>query len=428
MILKLYQLLTSVAAPFIELYLHKRKKNGKEDAQRFEERFGNAAFPRPEGSLIWVHAASVGESLSILPMIQKLLDKLENTHLLLTTGTTTSAKMIESRLPDRAFHQYVPIDTTPSVNRFLKHWKPDLAIWVESELWPNLVVQTAKQCPLMLANGRMSDSSYRNWRKYRSLSQQVLSRFSLVLPQSKHDGERFENLGARNVKYLGNIKFDAPPLPSDSQKMGEIVNMIGQRPVWLAASTHEGEEKIVASVHKEIKENHPELLTIIAPRHPKRLDDIMETIKESDLNIAVRSRNDEITEDTDIYIADTIGEMGILYRLVPIVFIGGTLVEHGGQNPLEAARLNCVIIYGPYMDNFIEIRRELEERNAAISITNETSLKNAVEEVIFDHEKQEDLMQKSSDLVKEKSGVVDAYITEITPYLDRIAVKNNEAS
>ncbi|MDA0782270.1 MAG: 3-deoxy-D-manno-octulosonic acid transferase [Rickettsiales bacterium] len=428
MLLKLYKFLTFIGSPLIDLYLFKRKKTGKEDSKRFPERLGYPAFPRPEGTLVWVHAASVGEALSVLPIIKKLSDSNEDTNFLLTTGTTTSAKLIESRLPDKAFHQFVPVDMPLAVRRFLKHWKPDLALWVESELWPNLVTQTGKKCKMILVNGRISDNSYRKWLRYKSLGQQILRCFTLTLPQSKLDAERFEALGAGNVKYFGNIKFDAPALPSDSQKMGELVSQVGERPVWLASSTHENEEVIIANIHKELKEENPNLLTIIAPRHPKRMAEIVKDIKETGLNIAVRSKEEPIEEETDIYIADTLGELGIFYRLVSIVFIGGSLVDKGGQNPLEAARLDCTIIYGPYMDNFKEIKHELEEAEAVICVNNKSDLKNTIEELIKDHERQDELAKSARKLVDEKAGVLDSYVKEINTYLEQITGKKDKAA
>jgi len=428
MILKLYRLLTYIAGPAIDIYLQKRKKLGKEDALRFDERLGKAAFPRPDGTVVWIHAASVGEALSVLPIIKKLAEHYPGTNFLLTTGTITSAKIIESRLPDNTFHQYVPVDKITAVRRFLRHWKPNLALWVESELWPNLVTETARYCPIIMVNGRISDNSYKSWQNYSSFSKEVLSRFSLCLPQSKHDAERFEKLGARNVKYLGNIKFDAPPLPSDPQKMGEILTMIGQRQIWMAASTHSPEERMIAEIHKELKETHPDLLTIIAPRHPKRMEDIIELLKDLELNIAVRSKNDEITEDTDIYLADTIGELGVFYRMVPIVFIGGSIANKGGQNPLEAARLDCTIVYGPHMDNFIEIKRELEDKHASLIAKDKGELFRIIDEMTNDHDKQESLAKAALDVIKEKQGVTDKIIEEIKPYIERVSSPKNEAA
>lgn len=425
MILRLYQLITCIAGPLIDLYLLKRKKEGKEDPQRYRERSGYAASPRPAGMLLWVHAASVGESLSVLPLIKKLATQYPDGNILLTTGTVTSARLVASRLPDNAFHQYVPVDHILAVSRFLKHWQPNLALWVESELWPNLVTETGKYCPMILINGRISDDSYVKWQRYKALGQHMLSRFALALPQSEHDAKRLEELGARNVKYIGNIKFDAPPLAADPKKMGELINEIGDRQVWLAASTHPGEEDIIGQIHEQLKEAHPELLTIIVPRHPQRSKDIARELSRRKLKIAVRSEGQKAGVETDIYIADTMGELGIFYRLVPIVFIGGSLVEHGGQNPLEAARLECAIILGPHMENFTEITRELEQKNAVISVTGKDQLRQAVDELFNAPDQQHALSSAAMAAVEEKNGVLDAVIEEITPYIQKISSNSN---
>jgi 3-deoxy-D-manno-octulosonic-acid transferase len=428
MLLKIYTLLTFIGSPFIDLYLLKRRKNGKEDAIRFAERFGYAAFPRPQGTLVWIHAASVGETLSVLPIINKLSESHKDVHFLLTTGTVTSAKLIETRLPQRAFHQYIPVDMPLAVKRFLKHWQPNLALWVESELWPNLVTQTGQKCPMILVNGRISDNSYLKWQRYKSLGKEILKNFALILPQSKLDAERFENLGAENVKYLGNIKYDAPALSSDPKKMSELLKQVGERPVWLAASTHKNEEYMIASIHKELKEDYPNLLTIIAPRHPKRANEIIEDIKEIGLNVVVRSKEQPITADTDIYLADTLGELGTFYRLVPIVFIGGSLVNNGGQNPLEPAKLDCSIIYGLHMDNFKEIKYEMEQANAALCVKDQSDLKQTVHEMIMDSRKQEELAQAARKVVDSKAGVLDAYVEQINSYLNDVKNTSSEAT
>ncbi|MDB2415069.1 3-deoxy-D-manno-octulosonic acid transferase [Rickettsiales bacterium] len=421
MLLKLYQIMTSLAAPLIGLYLLHRKKLGKEDPLRFRERLGKASVPRPNNKpLLWIHAASVGESLSVMPVINKISQTYPNITILLTTGTVSSAKMVESRLPDNAFHQYVPIDRILIIRRFLNYWRPNLAIWVESELWPNLVTETGKYCPMILLNGRISDSSFKKWKRYYSLGKHILSRFSLSLAQSKHDAARLEELGARNVKYIGNLKFDSAALPADPKKMGDMVAPIGERPVWLAASTHAGEEEMVAAVHKQLKEKHPDLLTIIAPRHPQRSNEILDMLTDLGLSVSRRSFEQTIKDETDIYLADTLGEMGIFYRLVPTVFIGGSLVEHGGQNPLEAARLECAIVFGPYMDNFAEIRNELLNNNAALKVRNEDELRDAIDELIVDHDKHDQLASAALDLMDSKIGVLDKTMEELASHIEKI--------
>ncbi len=417
--LKLYQILTTLAAPLIGFYLYKRKLNGKEDPVRFQERLGNASIQRPQGQLIWIHAASVGESISVLPLIEKLGTKYTNANFLITTGTVTSAKLIATRMPPRTIHQFVPVDRLLYVRRFLKHWQPDLALWVESELWPSLVTEVAKICPLILINGRMSEGSFGKWQKYGGFIKQLLSSFSLCLAQSQPDADRLIALGAGNVKYAGNIKYDAPPLQADNKKLAEISAMIGSRPVWVAASTHKGEELIIANVHKQLKVTYPNLLTIIIPRHPTRGEEVFNEVVNIGLEAALRSHEDKIADKTEIYIADTMGELGIFYRLAKIVFIGGSLVEHGGQNPLEPARLGCVIIVGAHTFNFTEIKREFTEKNAIITVNNQEELQTEIATLFENNERTESLIKNALELVQEKNNILDNIIGEIAIFVCR---------
>lgn len=416
--LKLYRWLIYLAGPFIDLYLISRRKIGKEDSKRFSERLGRASFPKPVGPLVWIHAASVGEAVSVLPLINAILDKDKSINVLLTTGTVTSAKVLEERLPNRAFHQYVPIDKVVTVRRFLDHWNPDVALWVESELWPNLIIETHKTgCPMIQVNARISENSFETWKRASSLAEKMLNCFALSLAQSEIDAERLEKLGSKHVKYIGNLKFDAPALPADPKETGNLLSMIGERPLWMAVSTHEGEETIVAKVHKKLKEEHGQILTIIVPRHPNRTREILEEIDAiGDLKVAVRSNGEGIDDTVDIYIADTVGELGIFLRLTGIVFMGGSLVDHGGQNPLEAARLECAIISGPNLKNFVQIYKELKNENAYIEVKNAEALEDAVDELLKDHEKLESLSAKSLDLVESKQGLVNGYMQEMDQF------------
>lgn len=422
---KLYQFLTSIAGPFIDLYLMKRRRKGKEDAERFPERLGKPSFPRPSGPLVWVHAASVGEAMSVQPLIKSIIDNHSSVHVLVTTVTVTSAHILEKRLPKRTFHQYVPVDRTTVVRRFLKHWKPDFALWVESELWPNLIIETHKTgCPMVQVNATISSDSLKKWQRAKKLAAKMLGCFSLTLPQTQDDAKRLEELGAKNVQFLGNLKFDAPALPADPKATGELVNMISERQVWVAASTHDGEEEIIAGVHEKLKETHPSMITIIAPRHPERGQAIANMLKQKKLKYAVRSKEEKIEEDTDIYIADTVGELGLFYRLTGLVFIGGSLVPHGGHNPLEAARLECAIITGPYIDTFSRVYKELFEVSAAIKVADGAELFEQVDNLLVDLEAQEKYSEASLKLVESKSGVLDQYAEALTPYLTPF--KNND--
>jgi len=351
----LYRAGTELLGPAIELWLKRRLARGKEDPARLPERLGRPGRARPPGRLIWLHAASVGEAMSVLPLIDRLLAARADASVLLTTGTVTSARLMAARLPARAFHQFVPVDRPSAVRRFLDHWRPDLALFVESELWPNLVGETAKRGrPMALVNARLSERSFRRWRRFGWLVRPLLGAFRLTLAQSEADAERLGALGAPEVRCLGNLKSAGLPLGADEAALAELRLAVGARPRWLAASTHPGEEAIAADVHRRLAGRFPGLLTAIAPRHPERGPELART-----LGLAVGRRAAGEPPGADAYLADTLGEMGLLFRLCPVVFVGGSLVPHGGQNPLEPARLGCAVLFGPHMRNFAEAEARL---------------------------------------------------------------------
>jgi 3-deoxy-D-manno-octulosonic-acid transferase len=418
--LYLYRCLTLLATPFVHLLLLKRRLTGKEHPQRLPERFGKAGFPRPQGALIWLHAASVGEAHSVVPLIKQLLDQFPQANVLLTTGTVTSAQMMEAKLPERAYHQFVPVDTWLAVGRFLHHWKPDVAIWTESEIWPNLILMThAQRIPMALLNARMSLKSYHLWLRFPGIIRPLVRAFDLICPQSADDAERYASFGATHMQQLGNLKHDAPPLPADSKEMAALLAQMGDRPAWVASSTHNGEEALLAEAHSTLAPDHPSLLTIIIPRHANRGPRIAAELAEKGLQVALRSRGEPITETTDIYVADTMGELGIFYRLASIVFIGGSLVPHGGQNPLEPARLDCALITGPHTDNFTAICSELEARKALLRVQNTQELAQQVGSLLRDHSQQEALAQTALRLAEDKQGVLTHVTTALQPLLKK---------
>lgn len=424
MLFGLYRHTSRLLSPAVVLWLKKRQREGKEDKVRVSERTGHASFPRPKGPLVWVHAASVGESMSILPFIDGLLARYPDISVLLTTVTVTSAKVMESRLPDRAYHQYMPVDTPGAVRRFVRHWTPDTAIFVESELWPNLIRETHKTgCPLVLLNARLSEKSYKTWQRLAGTARGLVQCFSLILAQSQADAERFRALGAADARYIGNLKYFALPLPSDAKETGRLLSMIGQRYVWLAASTHPGEEEMVAEAHKHIAESFGSLLTIIVPRHASRGEGIQDMLEDMKLKVSRRSAEEPIADDTNIYLADTMGELGMLYRLTGIVFMGGTLADKGGQNPLEAARLNCAIILGPHMENFAAIAREMEEHDACVRARNPEALADMVTTLLRDTERQEKLARAAETVVKGKKELLEQTLEALDPFLEKKATR-----
>jgi 3-deoxy-D-manno-octulosonic-acid transferase len=351
--LTIYRAVAQALAPAAEVVLRARARHGKEDRFRLSERFGKPGLARPAGELIWIHGASVGECLSVLPLIDALLATPERS-VLLTSGTVTSAELMRDRLPQRAFHQFIPLDSPRAVERFLDHWKPDAGLFVDSELWPNLLLSAhTRGVKLALVNGRMSARSYRGWRRSPRTARHLLSCFDICLAQDDLSAERLRLLDAKDVRISGNLKADASPLPPDEQKTAALVAAIGLRPVLLAASTHPGEDETVLPAHDSLRRRFANLLTIIVPRHVARGAEIAMLC--GTRKAVRRSKNELPTGETAVYIVDTMGELTMFYRIAPFAFIGGSLVPHGGQNPLEAAQLTRAVMAGPYTENFASI-------------------------------------------------------------------------
>lgn len=356
------------ARSFAERKLKERLAEGKEDAERLDERRGIATAPRPDGPLVWFHAASVGESIAILELIRRLLEERDDLHVLVTTGTVTSANVMANRLPERAIHQYAPLDAKPFVTAFLDHWKPDVAIWTESELWPTLVVEThTRGVPMLLLNARMSKASHDKWRFARGMARDLLSRFKQALVQDNLTMVYLRRLGmpTSRMKVMGTLKEGSAALPCDETDRAAMAAELAGRPVWLAASTHEGEEKMVLQAHRMAMRSSPRLLLILVPRHPERGDEIAAHLQSEGWRFTRRTADETTSDDANVYLADTMGEMGLWYRLSPISFVGGSLVAIGGHNPFEPAALGSAILHGPYVTNFVDIYDRLRDGGAA---------------------------------------------------------------
>jgi 3-deoxy-D-manno-octulosonic-acid transferase len=373
----LYRLLSILFLPLIYIYLVFRLIKGKEDKNHFKERLGFPGTVRPKGKVYWIHSVSVGESNSAFVLINKLLDDNIDITILFTSTTITSASSIKSAIYNnpRIIHQFLPVDDIFSAKRFIKYWKPRKSIFIESEIWPNLIYEAAKSgSKLALINARISIRSTKRWLSLHNMGFNVLKHFQISFAQSLSDKERLISLGLRNTKYIGNLKSCARTLDFDETKLNDLSKHIGVRKFWLASSTHKGEEEIIINIHQKLKKYHNDILTIIAPRHPARLGDIIKIIPEH-LSVAIRSRGDKISSDTDIYIADTFAELGLLYKLSNISFIAGSLKDNiGGHNPFEALKLGSAVISGSYLANFIEIYDNLKDNNAAIIVKDEEEL------------------------------------------------------
>ena len=345
-----YRLFTHALTPLVPIALRQRALRGKEDRERMRERLGHAGRARPGGQLIWIHGASVGETLAILPLIDALLEEADRT-VLVTSGTVTSAKLMAERLPPRALHQFAPVDAPSVTARFLDHWRPDAALFVDSEIWPNILTGARmRSIPLALINGRISARSFAGWRRFRRSAARLFANYDVCLAQDAATAERLSALGARRVEVTGSLKADAAPLPADPTRLNALLEAIGSRPVLLAVSTHPGEDETILPAHDALRRQHSDLLTIIAPRHPERGGEIM--MLAGDRATRQRSKSELPDSNTAVYVADTLGELGLFYRLAPFAFIGGSLIPHGGQNPLEPARLHCAVMTGPHTQNF----------------------------------------------------------------------------
>lgn len=376
-LLAVYRGLGYVAEPALRLLVAWRTRHHKEDAARRGERYGRPSAERPDGALIWVHAASVGETNAVLPLIGHL--SAPGRTILLTTTTVTSAQIAERRLPEEAIHQYVPFDVVPAIRRFLDHWRPDLSLFVESEIWPAILSELdRRKVPRAIVNGRLSERSWQRWRKRPAVAAAIFGMVQLCLTQTEEDASRFGDLGVSTAAATGNLKFDGDPPPSDEAALAALATATAGRPTWIAASTHPGEDAIAVDVHQRLMPAFPGLLTLIAPRHPIRGADIADLVEARGIGVARRSQNTPVTADVGVYIADTIGEMGVFYRLAPIAFVGGSLVPFGGHNPIEPAQLNAALIAGPHVQNFNDIYRDLRQADAIITVEDAGTLAHAI--------------------------------------------------
>lgn len=363
----LWQGIGRLAMPILPALLARRRRIGKEDAERWPEKLGRAGLARPDGPLVWLHAASVGETIAAIALIRRLAKR--GATLLLTTGTVTSAAIAAERLKGLVLHQYAPLDAAPAVGRFLDHWQPDLALTVESELWPaKIAALAARDVPLVVINGRLSPRSASAWARLPVASRAVFGRLALVLAQSEGDAARFRAAGARRVEAVGNLKFDAVAPPDAAEKRAALAAALAGRPLWLAASTHDPEETIVAEAHRRVAAFVPDLATVIVPRHPARGGAIAADLAARGFRVARRGADEMPGLGTEIYVADTLGELGLLYRLAPVAFVGGTLDDSGGHNPIEPALLDCAVLHGPGVVNAEESFAALDAAGGAVQV------------------------------------------------------------
>lgn len=415
-----YRVAGVCAYPLMSPYLTYRALKGKEDRKRRLERFGYASQPRPHGPLIWVHAASVGETNAVIPLIRELLRR--EIHVLLTTGTVTSAEVVANRLGDDVIHQYVPLDLKFPIKRFIAYWHPDAAITAESEMWPTTMAELARRnIPQIRVNGRLSDRSFNRWQRNSKVAELLFGKLSLVVARSDLDAERFLDLGSWPVVISGNLKGDTDPPPVDPDTLARYRAQIGDRRTWAAVCTFNGEEEAAAFVHRALKPRNQQL-TIIVPRHPERGDEIESMLVEKGLKVARRSRNDEITPETDIFLGDTIGEMGLYLRLTEISFIGRSLSEEGGQNPMESSMIGCAVLSGPNVQNFRETYQHIIRKGGARMIRDVEMLAKAVHYLMTNDIARRKMIDCGHEAVQDMRGALSTTIKALEPYLNPLTV------
>lgn len=414
--LRLYRRLSALATPLYGAMIGRRLKQGKEDPARIGERRGIPTADRPAGSLIWIHGASVGEVLAAAELIERL--RALGIRILLTSGTVTAAAMVERRFPNDVIHQYVPIDAPRFVETFLEYWQPGLALFIESDLWPNLIIATSeRRIPMVLINARMSPRSFPRWMRFHSTIATLLDCFDLCLAQSDLDAERFAALGSPNVVTSGNLKLDVAAPPADPRKLERLKAVTQRRMIFVAASTHPGEEEIVLDAYRRLAGHFPALLGIIVPRHPKRGVAIARMLAAAGVQVALRSQDQMPSGTTEIYVADTMGELGLFYRLAPVVFMGGSLVEHGGQNPIEAIKLGAAIIHGPHVFNFAEIYETLDEAHGALRAESDEEFVRSLGYLLANPVGRQRATQGAEQVVGRLGGALEKTLTALEPYL-----------
>ena len=415
-----YRVAGVLAYPLTGSYLTYRAFKGKEDRQRRLERFGYASQPRPFGPLVWMHAASVGETLAVIPLIREFGRR--GIHILLTTGTVTSAALVENRLGNEVIHQYVPLDVKFSIKRFIRYWRPDVAITAESEIWPTTIAElNRRHIPQIRVNARISDRSFDRWKGFGGIAEQLFGKMALVVARSDVDAERFRDLGAWPVTVSGNLKGDTDPPPADPAVVDSYLAQIGNRKTWAAICTFDGEETAAATVHRALKPRNDQL-TIIVPRHPERGGAIEAMLVEQGLKVARRSRGDVITPDTDIFLGDSIGEMGMYLRLTEVSFVGRSLTAEGGQNPIESAMLGCAVLSGSNVQNFRETYQQLIRKGGARMIRDTEMLAKAVHYLLSNDIARRNMIDAGQEAIQDMRGALSATVKALEPYINPLAV------
>jgi 3-deoxy-D-manno-octulosonic-acid transferase len=420
LVYRLYTGLVAALAPLAFRRVATKLQTHNVAPERVRERLGHATLARPEGPLIWFHAASVGESLSILSLITRLGELHPQVSFLITSGTATSAQLIAQRMPPRCQHQFAPLDAGGVLDRFLSHWHPTGAVIVESELWPQTIVKThATGIPMVLLNARLSQGSVRNWERIPKTARYILNLFRGIRTQNSKSAENLIDLGAdpSRVKVGQNLKSTSAPLPVNADQLTVLRQALQSRPTWVASSTHPGEEDTVLAAHKALLQHFPDLCLILVPRHPERAGAVIDLITAADLRFAQRSKTQPLQRDTQVYLADTLGETGLWYALSPIVFLGGSLLPIGGHNPFEVAQGGAAVLSGPHVTNFVETYDALRAANAVRFVSDAPTMSDEIAALLRDPAALAALQQASVAFVTSQAHQLDAVATDLSRLL-----------
>ncbi len=418
-VLVAYGLAGRLVGPLVPALLRHRAKRGKEDPHRYREKLGIPGLTRPDGRVVWLHAVSLGEARATLPVIDRLLARDSALSVLLTTGTVSAATTIAPLLPDRARHQFAPVDTPSAIGRFLDHWRPQAVILVESELWPGWITALARRgIPTALINAQMSERSFRRWRAARPVAARLLRSLAAIAPRGPGEAQKYRALGATRLIDGGNIKAASPPLPIDAEGLAALTGQIGARPVWLFASSHPGEDEITLQAHARLAAEWPDVLTILAPRHVERAAAIADLARDRGWALARRSLDDPVTDRVAVYLADRLGEMGVLIAAAQVVAVGGSFRDGiGGHTPLEPALLGKPVLFGPHMDKPREAADALIAAGGAEAVTGADPLAQAVAQHLRDPDGARATGAKARAAAQAQAQVLDRILADLAPML-----------
>ena len=411
-----YRILTNLILILSPIIIFIRLLKKKEHPKRFKEKFGFYTKKKFKGKLIWFHGASVGEILSIIPLIESLEKNKEINQILITTNTLSSSKILSNLKLTKTIHQFFPIDTNYHTQKFLKYWKPSVAVFIDSEIWPNMITNIKKTpISLILMNARITDKSFKRWKLFKSYAKKIFFNFDICLSSSHKSNKYLKSLGAKNIKHVGNLKF------TQSEKNitfldNDLKKFFLSKRIWCASSTHNTEEFICANVHKKLKIKYKNLLTIIIPRHIHRTEEIVNEMKKLNLNIHLHNSKNKIDKDTDIYLVNSFGQTKSFFKVCKTVFLGGSMIKHGGQNPLEAARFGCKILHGPNVWNFDEIYDLLRKNKVSRKIINSNQLSLNVDKMLNNKNKYRSLENKIKNL---GNKILISTLSEINFYINK---------